>query len=274
MLDEDVCVGRMTCSELEPLLDPYLDGEFTSADSIDLERHLSRCAACAGRVQGLLSEREALRAKLHESMNSTLAPSSLRTSVVSGLRDERRRLVRVQWAKGSAAAALVVLTGVAWWHWRPSPTRRFLEDAALWHAKSLPVEINGKNHEVEAWFGGKLDHRVTVPQLPNTTLAGARLSNVRDRPAAYISYDAALPSQQRRRVGLFVFDDATDEVDAPELPQVQMASSHGYNVALWRDGEIVYELVSDLDERDIRQMVVDRAAQRPDLRIEPASLRQ
>ena len=34
-----------------------------------------------------------------------------------------------------------------------------------------------------------------------------------------------------------------------------MDTSHGYNVALWRDGEIVYELVTDLDERDIRALL-------------------
>ncbi|HME91840.1 MAG TPA: transmembrane regulator PrtR, partial [Myxococcaceae bacterium] len=37
-------------------------------------------------------------------------------------------------------------------------------------------------------------------------------------------------------------------------------NSHGYNVAIWRDREIVYELVSDLDESDIRQMVAQSAS--------------
>jgi hypothetical protein len=39
---------------------------------------------------------------------------------------------------------------------------------------------------------------------------------------------------------------------------VQVGSSLGYNVAVWREGEIVYELVTDLDESDIRRMLAQQ----------------
>jgi len=135
---------------------------------------------------------------------------------------------------------------------------------------------------VEAWFDGKLDHRVSVPRLPDVQLSGARISNVTDRPAAYISYERNADQQgaPAKRIGLFVFDDAKGEVEAPPLPSVQVGFSHGYNVAVWRDGEIVYELVSDLDESDIRRMVAEQAAMKsrpsrlvsPDVVARPVSL--
>jgi hypothetical protein len=106
---------------------------------------------------------------------------------------------------------------------------------------------------VEAWFAGKLNHRVAVPQLRNATPSGARLSNVHDKEAAYISYKYT--GSPPRRVGLFVFDDTKGEVAASPLPSLELDTSHGYNVALWRDRDIVYELVTDLDEADIRQML-------------------
>jgi hypothetical protein len=41
---------------------------------------------------------------------------------------------------------------------------------------------------------------------------------------------------------------------------VQVGSSLGYNVAMWREGEVVYELVTDLDETDIRHMLAEQGA--------------
>jgi len=136
--------------------------------------------------------------------------------------------------------------------------------------------------QVEAWFGDKLDHRVAVPQLADFHVAGARLSNVRDRPAAYIRYDAPGPySPSPRRVGLFVFGDADRSVDAPAYPTIELEQHRGYNVAIWRQGEIVYQLVSDLQEDDIRRMVTSGgspprrpATSPPELNVLPASLRQ
>jgi hypothetical protein len=141
------------------------------------------------------------------------------------------------------------------------------------------VEIHSTTPEgVEAWFGGKLLHRVPVPRFPNTVLAGARLSNVTDKEAAYISYETDTPGNARRRMGLFVFHDGAERVKARPLPAVQVANTHGYNVAVWREGEIVYELVTDLDEHDIRRMLGQRAPHEgvptpvsPNVQIQPAA---
>ena len=40
----------MTCQELDRLLYAYLDGEFQPEERLEVEAHLSRCAACARRV--------------------------------------------------------------------------------------------------------------------------------------------------------------------------------------------------------------------------------
>ena len=39
---------------------------------------------------------------------------------------------------------------------------------------------------------------------------------------------------------------------------MQVDATQSYNVAVWRDGEVVYELVSDLTEAEIRKLVLDR----------------
>ena len=37
--------------------------------------------------------------------------------------------------------------------------------------------------------------------------------------------------------------------------EIRMINANGYNVAIWRRNEIVYSLVSDLDEGDLIQVV-------------------
>jgi anti-sigma factor (TIGR02949 family) len=253
----------MTCQELDSFLYPYLDGEFQPDERLEVEAHLSTCAACAQRVHSEAQVQQALRRAARHAVGASRAPDALRAGIQGGLRQEVRRAQHAVWLRAGCVVLAMATAGGAWVSLRPEAQQRFVDDAARRHAKRLPVEIADATPEsVEAWFGGKLDHRVSVPRLPNTTLSGARISNVTDRPAAYISYEATPTSADAppRRIGLFVFDDAEGEIKANELASAEVGSSHGYNVAVWRDREIVYELVTDLDESDIRKMLADKAA--------------
>jgi len=247
----------MTCQELDRLLYPYLDGEFQSEERLDVETHLGTCAACAHRVE---EERRFRRAVRH-SVQVSRAPASLRDGIQLGLRRQQRRAYQLQWLRMSAAALVVVAVGGGWIAIRPEERQRFVEDAAKRHAKRLPFEIsNAPPEHVEAWFDDKLDHRVPVPRLSHAQVKGARITHVKDKPAAYISYETT-PDQEGqagRRVGVFVFDDVGRELDAPALPGLQMNTSQGVNIAVWRDEEIVYELVTDLSEADIRKMILEK----------------
>jgi anti-sigma factor RsiW len=271
----------MNCSELDPLLNPYLDGEFGPSEQLELDEHFSSCSSCALRVHQERQFRQKLRCSVQNAAFAQVPPASLRQNVLAGIRGERRRAQMREWAKASAAVLVLASAGVGYRRLRAPARQSFVEDAARWHAKRLPFEIQKESHEqVEAWFGGKLDHHVSVPHLHNATMSGARLSNVKDHPAAYISYQADTPSSSSpKRVGVFVFDDAKDEIQAKSLPGFELDTSNGYNVAIWRDGEIVYELVSDLDEADIRNMLTERTGSdppppKPSIQIQPASLQK
>ncbi len=274
----------MTCQELDRLLYPYLDGEFQPEERLDVEAHLSVCAPCTQRVEREREIQQALRRAARQSIQSGRAPASLRAGIQVGLKREQRRAQHSQFLRIGAVGLVVAAMGGAWVTIRLEDRQRFVEDAARRHAKGLPFEIaNVAPEHVEAWFHGKLDHRVPVPRLPNAQLSGARISNVKDRPAAYISYETHPPRQGEsgRRIGVFVIDDARREMDAQALPLVQVDSSNGYNVAVWRDGEIVYELVSDLDEADIRRMLLEKERSKhthgaprpvdPSFSVQPAS---
>lgn len=267
----------MTCRDLDQCLYPYLDGEFDAQERLDIESHLGSCEACARRVHQEAKFRETIRVKASPRRPSgPKASSGLKRSILAGLRrEDQRRTMHGLLRVGATAVAVVAMGGGTAVVLRQSSRKVYLDDAAARHARQLPMEIETKDgtpEQVEAWFGGKLDHRVAIPLLPNATMTGARLSNVKDRPAAYIRYEtASARSPSPRRVSLFVIGDADGDVEAPDLPMVALGRSRGFSVATWRDGEIVYQLVSDLEEDDIRQMVSLGALRRAPVRVEVRS---
>jgi anti-sigma factor (TIGR02949 family) len=243
----------MDCRELDSLLYPFLDGELEAGERFEIEGHLAGCPGCLSRLES----EQRLKDVLRDRTELTRAPAALRARVFDGVRAEKRKERAQQWLKISAAALVVCAagSGVAWV--RTSDLRaRYTADAAIGHARKLPAEVTQDTNEaVEAWFDGKLDYHVEVPRLANARVTGARISNVSDKPAAYISYAAQSRDGRARRVGVFVMDDAENELSAEPWPDVRVARSHGYNVVTWRNGEIVYELVSDLRPAEIRQML-------------------
>ena len=265
----------MTCQELERLLYPYLDGEFQPEERMDMETHLEACADCTRRVEQERQIQQALRRAARHSVQSSRAPASLRAGIQGGLKREQRRTYQLQFLRMGAAALVVVAMGGGWVAFRPEERQRYVEDAARRYLRQLPHEIANVSPEyVEAWFSGKLDHPVPVPRLRNARVEGARLHSVQGRDAAFISYES-IPLKEgergRRIGGVFIFDDARRELDAQPQPSVHQDSTTSLNVAIWRDDEIVYELVTELTEADILQMLQEGNVAAPSA---PRPLRQ
>lgn len=255
----------MTCRDLDTQLTAYLDGELIAEASLSVESHLATCDACRRRVEierhNLNAIRQAARAA------APVAPEQFKARLFENLRLDGARQRRAGMRRFAAmAAGVTVAIVVGHQAWRGYQRRLYEQDAAFRHARQLPLEVQGTG--VEQWFGGKVDYRVSVPRFPNAKCAGGRLLQVRDKQAAYIRYDGARP------MGLFVYGDDGD-VDVGAEPA--MGSSHGYNVVSWREGDVVYQLVSDLDEDDIRELVPTGGpppADTPQLDVRPAALRQ
>ncbi len=261
------------CAELERSLEPYLDGEFEGADLAEAEAHLAVCTACRERAAARAGVRDAIRARLRDAMGhgsaAGRAPAALRERIQRQLAHQRRPFWRrivspipLATAAACAAGVLVVLAT------RGGPNV-LLEEAVRKHNRDLPLEVTsagvGGADAIPAWFAGKLDFRPAPPHFhkDGVKVVGARLSHLREWPAAYIRYE--LP---RGHAGLFIVDDPEQRFQAtgrevrvgPSV--VRVANSRGYNVAVWRQDEIVYSLVSDLDEADLFGLVATAQAER------------
>jgi anti-sigma factor (TIGR02949 family) len=261
----------MTCLDLDSLVYPYLDGELEAEDRKQLEEHLGACASCAARMGGEAAFHGALRRSVR--VQRAPAPEALRALLHTGIQREHRRVQILSWARWGGAALVAATASVAWLQLRPPPPDVLGDEAALRFQRRLPLEVTLAAHEqLEAWFDDKLDWRVPVPRLPNAHPAGARLSNVLEHEAAYIVYEASpVAGAPLRRMGLFVMSmDAQQALPARPWPDVQVHSARGYNVASWRVGNLVYELVSDLDADALRSLLTGT---RPATPLPPAPAR-
>jgi anti-sigma factor RsiW len=267
------------CAEVERLAEPYIDGEFETADRAAVEAHLAACDACRARVAAAQSVRSALRAKLREALApgspAATAPESLRLRIsealdreVAGLEAAQRPVpwwrrilspLPVAAAAACIAGALVVLAG----HRSADP---LVEEAVRKHARDLPLELNAASlgpEAIHSLLASKLEFNPRPPtfEAPGLRLVGARLAHLQDWPAAYMRYETP-----RGHVGLFIVDDTgrrfvgTGNAAGGGPASVRVINAHGYNVAVWRRNEIVYSVVSDLDEADLVRLV--EAAQR------------
>src|SRR5688500_9771553 len=218
----------MNCFELDRLLYPYLDGELLPAEKLDLEQHLRGCESCARAFE---TERNALAIiRSAAKAGSPLAPASLKTNLLAGIRGEQKKQRQGRFLRLSAAAAGVAICAVAAnYQWRSFQRRLFIEDVTSRYARQFPLEIMQRSpRELEAWFGGKLSHRVAVPLFPNAIAAGARLLNVREKQAAFIRYDTQRPGEAAPRpLGLFVYQGAEDDVGT--IREADFGSSNGFN---------------------------------------------
>jgi anti-sigma factor RsiW len=129
-----------------------------------------------------------------------------------------------------------------------------------------PVEIeSGGIHQVKPWFTGRLDFapRVAFSGDDEFPLVGGSIGYFHDRKAAVFVFKHRLHT-----VSLLVF-----RADGLAWPRTNLArvgrvaadvqTVRGFSVVLWRDGELGYCLVSDVDRDDLERLATKVAGDAP-----------
>jgi anti-sigma factor RsiW len=250
------------CRELEEtFLHAYVDGEFAGDESAEVKAHLSGCAACTH------------AAAIHQSYKAAMvragaaAPHALHDAVRARLLDQAHqgrwaRAFRDPRAIGLAAAAV----GAAAWfvagglsHPLFLRSHSLVEDGVALHARALPLDYAASDvGSAQRWLSGKLDFGVRLPKFAaGPRLQGVRLSSLHSRQAAVVTY--TVPQGDGRRVSLLIVDDPEQKMAGAARRiadrEVWLSRARGFNVASWRNDEIVYSLISDLDEQDVLALV-------------------
>jgi anti-sigma factor RsiW len=253
----------LECRDLSTFLAAYVDGEFDGFEIVEIEQHLVSCESC--RKSAALQQ--GLKAAVRRAAPA-VAPVELVQSLQERLREADgpaggwdavfKNPLGVGLAAAAVGAAAWFLAGGLTHPLLTRPQSSLLDDGIAVHGLQLPLDYAATDATaVQDWLEKRLPFAARVPRLPRGSLQGARLSHVHSHPAAVLSYD--LP-QSKGRVSLLIVDDMEDGSFLGAARQVAdrqvwLSRSRGYNVVSWRTNEIVYSLISDLDERDVLQLV-------------------
>lgn len=203
---------------------------------------------------------------LAERLPRYAAPYALRRrlagSVAERARPRRwRRWPAIVSALGvAAAAALVLLLARP----RVDLATASVDEHVRLLARAQPVDVpSGGIHQVKPWFTGKLDFapRVGFAGDEEFPLVGGSLAELGGHRAAAFVWKRRLHS-----ITLFVFrTDGTRPLHADkEIGRfsVEERVIRGFDVLAWRDGDLGYTLVSDVNRADLEALAERIAAAR------------
>ena len=238
-------------------------------DPPDLAAHLAECAECRS-----VAERERVTTKLlRDALPRHVAPGALRRGIAAQLGGEERTRARSSMVPPTArrtgllfiAAVLVAFVALFFVRGRRvlGVDEPLFTEAVNDHMRVLvrerPLDVESSDHhQVKPWLTNKLDF---APALAfggdaDFPLRGGAVGWFIDRKAATFVFDRRL-----HVITLLVFR-------AENLPwsssstlhlgrlDVRAETTRGFHVLLWRDGDLGYALVSDVDEKELETLAV------------------
>ncbi len=257
----------MKCEEARDLLGEARRGALTDDRAAELSAHLAECAGCRHEDA---AERALSDALAHRLPRYT-APAALKRRLEAQIGPraaaaESPSRPRFAWARSAVpalAVGLALAAGVALYYERAVVPRvqavaRLETEAVNDHLRILyserPLEVeSGGIHQVKPWFNGRLDFAPVLPFAGDDDfpLQGGAVSYFLDRKAAAFVFKRRL-----HVVSLFVFrseglDFPTTDLVRVGRVQARAARVRGFNVLLWRDADLSYALVSDVDASEL-----------------------
>jgi len=239
----------MNCHEIHPLLHAYVDSELDLMPSLEVDRHLKSCAACAAMKRSL----ESLRATLRNNDLAYRAPQSLRARIRQGgaaETEEKPLRATRPWVwqlltLGSIGFAIITLM------LQPvgNSTRDRLADEAISnHVRSLMAGhlmdvASTDQHTVKPWFNGKIDFAPEVKDFAaeGFPLVGGRLDYLEGQTVAALVY-----RRSQHTINAFVWPAKTSVPTSIE-------ERRGYTVINRDTNGLHYCIVSDLNGKELQE---------------------
>jgi len=256
------------CDEIRLRLLDYQRGLLSAAEHEGVRAHVDGCVDCAREDAAEHGLSEALDRRLPQYP----APLGLKRRLVSRwpvlppTRPARSRVLRPVLA-GGLAAALALFVVLALLRGHPTPgdgASAIALEAVNDHLRIIEVgrrlDVQSADvHQVRPWFAGRLDFAPRVPfggdaEFP---LRGGAIERFLDRRAAVYVYGRRLHA-----ISLLVFraDGLPWPADRGTDPERVGLTVRGFNVLLWRERDLGYALVSDLNAGELQVLGARLAA--------------
>jgi anti-sigma factor RsiW len=263
--------GAVDCAACRRDLLDHHRGRLDEDRAAAVAAHLERCEACA---QEDVAERAltevlecelpqypaslALKRRLASQWQPVPAADARPEGPAPGWTRARRTAAAV------AAMAILVAGGLVAWRqlaaWRGDTlVQRMVVEAVNDHLRVVarPLEVTDPGiHHVRPWFTGRLDFAPVIgfagdEEFP---LRGGGVEYFLDRRAAVLVY-----ARRRHTISLIVV--RADGLPWPAgegagrgRPAVRTAAERGFNVVLWRAGDLGYALVSDVSGPELLRL--------------------
>jgi anti-sigma factor RsiW len=267
----------MTCDEARALLLDAQRGRLPADGREALRGHVAGCEACTHEeaADALLSEALehrlpshaaplALKRRLAAAWPAVL-PAVLPAVPPAGPMDEPARPRGWAWRRllvPALAMAVLVLAALPLYYPGPDRGQVMVTEAVNDHLRLLssqhPLDIeSGGMHQVKPWFEGRLDFAPVVRFLgdDDIPLRGGAIGYYLDRKAAVFVFHRRLHA-----ITLLVFQAdglpwSRRGLETIGAVRAQVTASRGFNAIVWREGELGYALVSDVETPELRQLV-------------------
>ena len=253
----------MTCREAREYLFAFLDSELDAHLSIEMQRHLEQCAACAREAEIERGIRRALEQNLGalDAVKQSDA-GELEATLHRVTRGAGRPILRAHRRHRALALAgtSAVLAAALFWLARRG-TEAAAPDSELAHvliadfqdfvARDRPLQVISSDPvSVASWLEDQTALRVALPptQNPATRLVGARKCILRGRAAAFAAYEL-----DGQTASLIALPGSLEDMQAMRRVE-QGGHTHwvdrckGHTVVACKRGEVVYAAVSTLPE--------------------------
>jgi anti-sigma factor RsiW len=245
----------LDCQTMGRLLHPYLDGELSAREALDIQAHLERCPDC-----GALYRNEKLFLDLLKgSLSVPVAPDNLRQRVrkvmeAAGQEKRSRKRVRLM-AVPSLALTVVALLVIGILSLEKKPLQDLVDVAVNTHQgylnDNLPLDIKSNDPiQVVRWFEKRTNFPISLGQEPvkNLRLLGGRLVEFHGENAVFLAYAMG----QYRLSLLMTAAEGVNLFGAEgfNLKQTRFyqSANHGFQTLSWAQEGLAYVIVSEKQE--------------------------
>lgn len=257
----------MTCSELREYLFAFLDSELDAPLSIELQRHLDRCHACAREVEIERTIRRELAPVLQRDVVEPALDEAVLTRRLErgGVKARSHSIAGVRFKRAATAACLAILAvWLVWW----GPNRYHADrlsdlvvtDFQHFLREKTPVQIASADREkVAGWLRERTNVNVLLPPLGPSggRLLGGRKCEVAGRSAAFAIYE--MHGTPASLVVLKDYPGALKGMNPFERKSRRRWVDHcrEHTVLAARRGSLIYVAVSQLPETELFCLLTD-----------------